>query len=72
MYSGDYDCYLSQINNLVGDSRSVSTFSSNSNPVKSSKKQHGQQRDIQRDFENKFRRVSKRIKVIELELEEID
>ena len=71
VYLGDYDSYLSQANNLVGDAGFISTSSSNSNLDKSSKKQSGQERGTKRDFENKSHRLSKRIKVIELELGDI-
>ena len=72
VYPGDYASYLSAVNNMVFERESVNVFPINSNPSKSPKRQRSQEQETQRNLENKSRKLNKRIKIIESELEGVN
>lgn len=72
VYPGDYASYLSAVNNMVFERESVNVFPINSNPSKSPKRQRSEEQETQRNLENKSRKLNKRIKIIESELEGVN
>ena len=70
LYPGDYASYLTNLNIALSNQPSTVVSLANGGSPASSKKKRSDEKEKQRNLQNKSRRLNKRIKIIEVELEE--